>query len=115
MYCLLERYDISRSVFRNITESSNHPYNRRSRERAAIRRMGARGSLAHGAHEAVPCNSGEEDRSTDPSPRGSVRTAVRQDPHPSTIPRARDCRATDTCPRIQGMLHHKYYGILVPK
>lgn len=85
------------------SENNSHPPAGSVRERAALRRVGARRSqLTLGAHQAVPRDGGEEDRRARAAPRGRVRAAVREDPHPAALPRARHRGAAHPRARLQG-------------
>lgn len=78
-------------------ENSRHHPPGSAGQRSPLRRLGARRPLALGAHEAVPRDGGEEDRSASTAPSRRVSPAVREGAHPPALPRPRDGRATDPC------------------
>ena len=69
-----------------IPENNSHPPVNSLHQRQAIRGMGARRSLPHGAHKTVPRHRGEEDRSASSSPGGRVGSSVREGAHPPALP-----------------------------
>lgn len=88
----------------SLTENNSRPRPGSAGERSPLRRVGARRSLAHRAHEAVPRHRREEDRRPDTPPGRCLRAAVREGADPASVSCPRHGGATDPCPRIQGIL-----------